>query len=211
MSCSVNLVPHAQFERRTLHRRRRTWLATGAALSLLIGVGAVLRAVAAQSLAQRVTRVAALDAQATEVQRRLTLAAADRAKLLARLEAAGDARRPQPWPQRLSALTAVTPATVCLSSIQILTPASHEAPDKPAAGKAPTTNRSVPASPAPGVQLVRVTGIAQDHVALAQAVEGIKRLPGWEKVDLVRATAEPYRSGVAVAFELACETREDRY
>jgi hypothetical protein len=53
-------------------------------------------------------------------------------------------------------------------------------------------------------------GYALDHSSLLRTVNVLQALPGWEHVELIRATAEPFRTGTAVSFELACQAREDQ-
>ncbi|MGD8453710.1 MAG: PilN domain-containing protein [Phycisphaerae bacterium] len=63
---------------------------------------------------------------------------------------------------------------------------------------------------APQAQAVRLVGYAVDHGALIQMLQTLESDPEWGQVELVRATLEPLRGGVAVAFQFDCRTGEGR-
>jgi hypothetical protein len=172
------------------------------AAGLLIAAGWSVQRAAAAVVARLSYEVAALEVQRTEAQRRLVNAGAQRSQLLARLQTVASARRPQPWAQRLTALTREAPQGIFLTAVTIA-----EGDRSPAAGPLGPAERNLSPS---GRQSVRLLGYALDHGALIQLLNTLQNLPGWQQVELVRATAEPFRRGSAVAFELACQTQEDR-
>jgi hypothetical protein len=53
-------------------------------------------------------------------------------------------------------------------------------------------------------------GLALDHPALIQFIRTVEDSREFGKVELVRATREPYRSGLAVMFELRCPVEGGR-
>jgi type IV pilus assembly protein PilM len=213
-----NLVPIARLRDRARIRRRAAWLGACLAAGLLIAAGWSVQRAAAAVVARLSREVAALEIQRTEAQRRLVNAGAQRSQLLARLQTVASARRPQPWAQRLTALTREAPQGIFLTAVTIAEGDQCFAAGKPFPG-IPTATGSPAASgttgpevgpAAPGRQSVRLLGYALDHGALIQLLNTLQNLPGWQQVELVRATAEPFRRGSAVAFELACQTQEDR-
>jgi hypothetical protein len=221
MNCSVNLVPTARLHAHARTRRRNRWLAACASLAVLVAIGWSVQHAAQAALARLAEDVSALELQRSEVQRRLVSADAQRTHLLQRLEIVSAARRPQPWAGRLVRLTREAPEGVFLTSLDITAtdgdnPATRNAaPPRPApvatgretgkpAGTPPTDTAGKPPS-----QAVRVLGYALDHAALLQFVNTLQRLPGWQQVELVRATQDPLRGGQAIAFELDCRALEE--
>ncbi len=211
--CSVNLVPTARLHARARARRQRAWLAVGAAGSLLWVAGWAVQRRAAAARAQAAEGLARVETQRAEVQRRLVAADAQRTQLLGQLETLAGVRRPQPWPRRLVALTRAAPPGVFLTAVHVTTPAAEATASQrdtrasPAASGAGAQTRPAPSANAG--QTVRLLGLAQEHAALLQLIQVLQQLPGWQRVDLVRATLEPYGGSLAVAFELDCRTQED--
>jgi len=217
MNCSVNLVPTARLHVHARTRRRNRWLATCVSLAALVGIGWSVQRAARVALTHLADEVRTLELQRTEVQRRLTGADAQRTQLLQRLEVVSAARHPQPWAGRLVRLTREAPEGVFLTTFEITasdapvsgarTVAPPPAPATTDATKS-TSTASDPAAKA-ATQAVRILGYALDHAALLQFVNTLQRLPGWQQVELVRATQDPLRGGQAIAFELDCRTLEE--
>ncbi len=209
MNCGVNLVPLAQLERRARQRRRQVWLTVCGVLALLGGAAWAVEHTAQAALDRRMRAVERLDRHRAEVQQRLAALATRRAALLARLESVTGVRRSQPWPGRLVALTRAAPAGVFLTSLTINPPGVAAGDRRAPAAKGGAASRPTETM-AEGVQDVRLQGYAMDHAELIQFLTRLQDLPGWVKVELVRATAEPVGQGTAVGFELACRTKEER-
>lgn len=217
MSCSVNLVPPARAQARERLRRRRAWLGVAAAGVLALGAGMAMQHVAGAGLVRLSRRVDALEAEHSDVQRRLLTADGRRTALLQKLEVMAEARRPQPWARRLAELARAAPEGVYLREMR-LAAADLENGAATAAGLASAATRApavagagqpVPVTPpAPGHTEVRLLGYALDHAALLRLLNVLQDFPDFQQVELVRATLEPHGGGVAVAFELACRTRE---
>lgn len=207
MNCSVNLVPLVHREQRARQRRRRAWLSVCVVLAVLSCAAWSVRHTADVALERRNQAGERLEQQRAEVQQRLVAAAARRTALLAQLDSVTGVRRQQPWPRRLLTLAREVPAGVLLTSLTIA-PAG-EAPGTRAGSAARTPASRAGEAVPPGSQDVRLQGYAVDHRELIEFLSLLQQLPGWAKVELVRAAAEPVGRGTAVAFELACRTQED--
>lgn len=205
MNCSVNLVPRSRRFARARVRRRNGWTVACIALAVLVCVGWGLERVATGALATLEHDVSRIDARRTNVQNRLEAADELRTLLLAQLETVCAARRPQPWAGRLVQLTTEAPPGILLTAITIGSSGGEAMVSR---GSRPPTesrrNAAGQSAQAKQQQAVRLVGYALDHPTLLQFYNVVQRLPGWDQVELVRATLEPYRGGVAVAFELDC-------
>lgn len=199
MSCSVNLVPAARLLARTRTRRRTAWVGVCTAAGVFLAAGWGLQHTAGGILTRLSVKVNALERQHAEGQRRLVVAAARRTQLLEQLRTIAEARRPQPWAHHLAALTLGAPDGVFLTAIKV-TPAGTESSS---AGRTQSDD-----SDSSQAHAIRLLGYALDHSSLIQLLNVLQNLPGWQQVELVRATSEPYEGSSAVAFELACQTRE---
>jgi len=212
MTCSVNLIPGARVHARIRGRRRRLWLVTCGLAVVLLATGWGVERTASESVTRLSESVKGLEAQQAEVQRRLVLASAQCAQLLAQLETIGAATRPQPWPRRMLKLLQAAPEGIRLTSLNV----EPSAPDNARRAAPPPVAAPGVASPtAAGGTIVekrsvRLEGLAADHGALIQFLHQLQGLPGWERVELVRAKQESRADGTAVAFELDCCTREDQ-
>ncbi|HPM25045.1 MAG TPA: PilN domain-containing protein [Phycisphaerae bacterium] len=212
MTCSVNLIPGARVHARIRGRRRRLWLVTCGLAVVLLATGWGVERTASESVTRLSESVKGLEAQQAEVQRRLVLASAQCAQLLAQLETIGAATRPQPWPRRMLKLLQAAPEGIRLTSLNV----EPSAPDNARRAAPPPVAASGVASPAAAggtiveKRSVRLEGLAADHGALIQFLHQLQGLPGWERVELVRAKQESRADGTAVAFELDCCTREDQ-
>lgn len=217
MTPGVNLVPQLQRLARVRARRRTVWTGLALTLAVLVASAWAVENTAARGLQRLADRVQATELQRAEVQRRLTTAEADRRLALETLQTVAAARRPQPWARRLATLTETAPEGVFLTALTV----SDGKPDARTAA-APLANlagsRPPPASlargtPAPaesprGAREVSLRGYALDHGALIQLLNTLQNMPGWHHVELVRATSEPFRAGLAVAFELTSAAEE---
>lgn len=212
---AVNLVPVGRFQAHARRRRQSAWVVACTVAGVLAAAGWGIQRTLSGMLVGLARKVDHVELQCTEAQRQLIAGAARRSQLLAQLNTIATARRPQTWAQRLVDLTSDAPDGVFLTAIQI---GSTDVSSAPAPANSPPR---VTASPPPGksappptaedsAQRVRLTGYATDHAALIQLLNTLQNEPGWRQVELVRATSEPLRSGFAVAFELACLTREDQ-
>jgi hypothetical protein len=185
--------------------------------SLLSVTGWGLQFAAASALQRLTDEVNELDVQRSEVQRRLVAAGGRRGGLADQLRILAQTRRPQPWAERLLILTREAPEGVFLTAIELSTRDGESTPAKEAVGTAravaPPAGGAVkagPPTPQPWAeaQTVRLRGMAVDHGALLQFLNTLQGLGDWKHVELVRATQAVYRTGSAVAFELACEIEE---
>lgn len=199
MNCAVNLVPATRLHTRTRLRRRRAWLATCAALGILLASAWLLRYAAQRQLVRLAGDVSALEAQRDNVQRRLVAIDARRQQILSELRGVALARRPQPWPQRLLALTRQAPAGVVLTSLRMQTRTADTAvpAETTAAAEVPTTT-----------QIVQMQGFALEHADLIGFVHVLETQPEWDSVELVQATRASYLSGQAVMFEVSAAAPE---
>lgn len=215
MTCSVNLIPGARVHARIRNRRRRLWLVTCGLAVVLLATGWGVERTASESVTRLSESVKGLEAQRAEVQRRLVLESTQRTQLLAQLETIGAATRPQPWPRRMLELMQAAPEGIQLTSLNV----EPSVPDNtrraaPPPGAAPALASGANTAAAGGAAVekraVRLEGLAADHGALIQFLHQMQGLPGWERVELVRAKQESHADGTAVAFELDCCTREDQ-
>ncbi len=209
----VNLVPAARLHTRACARRRVAWMGSCMLLAALLALAWGTQRIAANAVVQLGNEVAALEAQRAELARRMAATNAERTQLLGRLQTIAAARCPQTWPRRLVTLAREAPEGVFLTGITIATPAydpgtaqARNREARPAAGVRPPAQRVA----SDEMQSVRLLGYALDHGALLQFLNTLQRLPGWRQVELVRATQEPYRGALAVAFELEGRTQEER-
>ncbi len=220
MSYSVNLVPVARLHARIRTQRRTGWIGAGVAAAALLAIGWGSQH-AATSAVKRLTRdVNTLDVQRSETQRALLAANGRRTQLLDELQTIAAARRPQPWAQRLVTLTREAPPGVFLTAVDISAPdvdKGQAPPAQPAAvtgrpkdDAASSGSRPGQGGASPKARAVRLRGYAIDHPTLLQFLSTLQGLPGWRHVELVRASQEPYRGGLAIGFELDCRTEEDR-
>ena len=210
----VNLVPATRRHAQACVRRRVAWVGSCALLAALLALTWGAQRIAASAVVQLGNEVAALDAQRAEFTRRMAATNARRAQLLGRLQTVAAARRPQAWPRRLVTLAREAPEGVFLTGITIATPVRDPGPApvqnreaRPVAAGRPPAQRAVAGGE---MQSVRLLGYALDHGALLQFLATLQRLPGWRQVELIRATQEPYRGALAVAFELEGRTQEER-
>lgn len=235
-SSSVNLVPLARLQADQRLSRRNVWIVVVLTGAACCAAGWTVQHVANKSLARLTHRVNLLNAQRSDVQRRLVDAEKRRAELLDRLRTLVAARRPQPWPERLLRLTREAPEGVFLTSITaestaalrtpIATPHASAGPQggafaaaalggavAPTAGwKSATSADANPAAPDPPVELqsVQLRGYAASHGALLQFLNTLQRLPGWRQVDLVQATQAQFgAAGQVIAFEFDCRAAEE--
>ncbi len=216
MSCSVNLIPVERLHAQVRDRRRAAWLAACAIIGVLVGAGWIIERAGANALARLSGTVSALQVQRGGIRERLAAGQARRTELLARLQKVAAARQPQTWAARLTAMTGKAPEGVFLTGLNVSEIVSTEkgnAPQSPRPAATPAAPGAATAKPqssestAPAYT-VRLLGYAIDHAALIQFINTLQSLPGWRRVELVRATLEPYRGGVAVAFELEGQTQE---
>lgn len=205
MTCSVNLVPTQRLHARARSRRRRTWFGVWTGIGVVIVAGWAVQGIAGTALRHLSADVRKQTAQRTAAQRQLMTASAQRAELLEQLETLAAARRAQPWPARLTVLAREAPDGVFLTGIRVgMEEVARDAgragrqPPQPAANEIESVT-----------QPVRLAGYALDHAALLQLVNTLQAQTGWQQVELVRATREPFRNGQAVAFELDCRASED--
>jgi hypothetical protein len=213
MTCSVNLVPALRRHTRRRARRGCRWLGFGVGLCVLLATAWAAERTAASTLARLGDTVSALELRRTEVQRRLLLAQQQRTRLLEQLQTVAGARRPQLWPQRLVTLMRETPPGVFLTALHVDPPVVVEPAVPP-----PATQATAQTPDAHGhdgsVTPVRMVGYALNHDALLQFLHALQSAsggcPAWQHVELIRATQEPYQSGLLVAFELACRIEEER-
>ena len=211
MSCSVNLVPTAQLHARARGRRRTAWASACTIGALLLGGGWTVQYFATRALGRLSGHVRTLEVQRSEMGRQFVTASSERDELLERLQVIAAARRPQPWARHLTQLARETPEGVFLTQMTV-TSLSGARPGatggrRSALARAPTAPTE---SAGPVGQSVRLLGYALDHASLIQLLDTIKRFPEWDQVELVRATLEPYRAGMVVAFELDCHTAEEQ-
>lgn len=214
MSCSVNLVPSVPLQVRRRNRRRKLWLGVSTLVAFVIAGGWITRQATAQVLERLVARVAELDGQRSDLEHRLVAAAARRTQLLEQLGTAAAARHPQPWAGRFLALNREMPEGIFLTTIELALPddgGARRPRNVPGAGRIASVGGAVSAGEPEAGSLdrrVRMHGFALDHGALIQALNTLQRLPGWQEVELVRATLEDLGQGQAVAFELSCVSPE---
>ena len=217
MTPGVNLVPQVHRLARVRARRRTVWTGLAVTLAVLVASAWAVENTAVRGLRRLADRVQATELQRAEVQRRLTTAETDRRLALEALQTVAAARRPQPWARRLATLVETAPEGVFLTALTV----SDGRPDARAAGPAAKASggRSTPAAagrgtPAPtenprAAREVFLRGYALDHGALIQLLNTLQNMPGWHHVELVRATSEPIRAGLAVAFELTSAAEEN--
>ena len=209
MSCSVNLVPVNQLLGRRRARRQVAWGGSALVLLGLLALAGGVQRVAGSAVVQLRQEVAALEAQRAELQRRLSTADGRRQQLMTRLQTLAQARCGQPWARWLVDLTRSAPPGVFLTAISAAPPVVEAV----AGARAASENQPRPqgassaapaARPTPGLetQSVRLLGYAVSHEALLQFLNALQRLPGWQRVDLIRAAQEPLGGALAVGFEL---------
>jgi Tfp pilus assembly protein PilN len=211
MSYAVNLLPESCHNARRRARRRNAW--TGILLSaglLVIGTWAALSA--ADRAIQRLTReIAGLQARQSELDRQSTLAARLRNDLAQQGRALAALRQEHLLPGQLLTLAREAPGGIVLTEIRT----QSAGRPRPAIPVRPQTARASTVRPqraglgdqgAAGA--VQVNGYAIDHDELTRLIGTIQRIPQWEQVELLRAGREPYRSGMALAFQLECHPRE---
>ena len=220
MNYSVNLVPVARLQARIRTQRRTGWMGAGVTAAALLAIGWGSQHAATSAVRRLTNDVTALDVQRSETQRALLAANGRRTQLLGKLQTVTAAKRPQPWAQRLVTLTREAPPGVFLTAVNISAPDVEKSP-APAARPAsvagqPKEDAASPRPPptqggaSPEVRAVRLLGYAIDHPTLLQFLNTLQGLPGWRHVELIRASQEPYRGGLAIGFELDCRTEEDR-
>jgi len=208
MSCSVNLIPDTLARARLRGQRRKIWIGICSAAAVLLFIGWSVERAAAVSLRKTSESLSALEAQHAEVNQALAAVDAECAALLEQLQTVATARRPQPWPGRLVAMSGTAPGGVFLTRIRVSAPdESRASPRGVSFISADATSDEDDARPVAS-QAVQLFGYAADHEVLIQWLNAVQELPGWQEVELVRATLEPYGHGLAVAFELDCETVE---
>lgn len=217
MTCSVNLVPVAQVTARSRARRRTAWLTVCALAGLMLAGGWIMQFASAAALRQLQETIAATEVQRSEIQRRVVAANGRRAQLLDQLQTLAQGRRPQPWPQRLVALTRDAPEGVFLTALEVSTqeqtsPAPPRDSGATAASAVPAPGPAREGAAAPKTPTercsVHLRGYAIDHGALIQFLNALQSAGQWQSVELVRANQEPFRRGTAVAFEFECRAAE---
>jgi len=216
MSASVNLVPLDCLHARVRSRRRNAWtlLTLGAGvfvLSVWLVSGTASNAVkrAGQRLGEAQTRQ-------TDLNRELANTTAARAALIDQLRLLSGLQREQPWARRLAVLAADIPPGVVLTQVtaDVRAPRStaNAEPLAPPARPAPAAQRDAGAAVAARRQsqplTVQLSGVAVDHDELAGLIETLRCIEGWGQVELTRAARRPFLNGLAVAFQLQCESRE---
>jgi hypothetical protein len=210
MSVTINLVPLPQLQARRRRQRCNAWITLCSAAGVLCATAGAVRSVATDSLAKLTGQLGAIEKQQQDLRVRLLADSARRTELVQQLETAAGARRPQPWAGRLVHLAREAPEGVFLTSLTATpAPAVSAAAPPPPPGAAKSDVKTAPPATAP-LQAVRLQGYALDHGALLQLYGTLERLAGFEDVALVRATQEPFRNGMALAFELECRAHEGR-
>lgn len=211
MSCAVNLLPESCHHARRRAFRRNVWTALLLSAGLLaVGSWAVLRATD-QAILRLIREFDSVQMKQSELDRHLTLAARLRNELVEQARALSALRQEQPLPAQLLALTDRAPDGVVLTEIRSAPPVAAERP----ARRPSNTSRAAPTKPSrraarheqPAL-LVHMSGYALDHDELARLIDVLKAVPDWERVELLRATREPYGDGVGLAFRLECRQRE---
>jgi hypothetical protein len=219
MSCTVNLLPVSCRNARRRTVRRNAWTALVLSIGLLVvGTWAALRAVD-RSLQRLSHQFASAQSKQSELHRQWALATRLRHDLLQRGRTLSALRQEQFLPEQLLALTHQAPDGVVFTEISAQ-PATGGRPAarpvlQPAgliANGQPGSHTALPQDPSATDQplVVHMTGYAADHDQLARLIGVLQRVPRWERVELLGATREPYRSGVALAFRLECQPGESR-
>ncbi len=206
MSTSVNLVPLVCLHARARAKRRNTWtfLTLGAGvfvLSVWLVSGTASSAVNSAS-----RRLGEAQARQLALNHELADATGARTALIDQLRLLSDLQQEQPWARRLAVLAAEIPPGVVLTQVTVdaralRSPASSERNTSAAVAGPAGRRQSQPLT-------VQLSGVAVDHDELARLIETLRRSEGWGQVELTRADRRPFLNGLAVAFQLQCESRE---
>jgi hypothetical protein len=217
MNRAVNLLPESCHNARRRARRRNVWtIFTLSAGLLVIGAWVALCATD-RTLSDLNGQFAIAECKQAELERRLTLATKLRDDLVQRARTLAALRQEQPLPAQLLMLTRQAPTGVVFTEISAVTAASGRSAARPFSTRARVVRHgqsgSHPAPPhGPSVTseplVVRMSGYAVDHDQLARLIHVLQRVPQWERVELLAAAREPYRTGMALAFELECGSPE---
>jgi Tfp pilus assembly protein PilN len=211
MSTSVNLVPLVCLHARARAKRRNTWT------FLTLGAGVFVLSVwlvsgTASSAVKRASRrLGEVQARQLTLNHELADATGARTALIDQLRLLSDMQQEQPWARRLAVLAAGIPPGVVLTQVTVNAQAlrSPAARPKPAAERNTSAAVADPAGRRQSQPLtVQVSGVAVDHDELARLIETLRRSEGWGQVELTRADRRPFLNGLAVAFQLQCESRE---
>ena len=203
MSCAVNLLPEACHDARRRIRHRSVWVIvlSGAAV-LLAGTWLVLGATG-RAIVRQGQELGAVQIVQSELDRQLTLATITRNELVEQGRALLALRQDQELPEQLLALSNQAPEGVVFTEINT----GSRAGKRPPIGRA-IRNEASAAETGAGTA-VSMRGYAVDHDQLTRLIAVLRRIPSWSKVELIRATREPYRGGNALAFHLECRQMED--
>ncbi len=219
MSTSVNLVPLVCLHARARAKRRNTWT------FLTLGAGVFVLSVwlvsgTASSAVNRASRrLGEAQARQLALNHELADATGARTALIDQLRLLSDMQQEQPWARRLAVLAAEIPPGVVLTQVTVdaqalRSPASSERRSPPARPAPAAERNTSPAVAGPAGRrqsqplTVQLSGVAVDHDELARLIETLRRSEGWGQVELIRADRRPFLNGLAVAFQLQCESRE---
>jgi hypothetical protein len=221
MSYAVNLLPESCHNacRRTL--RRNAWTVTLLSVGLLL-IGTWVALGATNRTIRRLNHeFANVQIRQSELDRQLTLAIKLRNALAQRARTLAALRQEQPLPEQLLVLTRQAPRGVVFTEI-LTRPVgsartssrspSRAFPGPPSRASRPEPLKATPNDlpPSGGPLVVQMSGYAVDQDELTRLIDILQRVPQWERVELLRAAREPYRTGVALAFQLECRPAEIR-
>ncbi len=185
----VNLIPIDCLDAQSRRTHMKMWLGVGLGMCALMACAGIHYLHTLHTARQLMTRLS--EAQQTQADRaaQLSSAQADHDEIVTAAGALIGLRRTHPVPQRLLTLAQLTPEGVVLDQVRGVSMAR---------GTDGTQPRSA-----------TVTGHALDHHELDSMMRAMQDTSEWRQVNLVRATREPYRAGVAVAFQLQCDPLEE--
>lgn len=211
MACTVNLVPEAAQHLMRRAQRLKRWAGVLVCAALLTGLLGVFYASAMRE--QKLAADALVNVRAREagVARDQTLLDQARRALLERSELLRQVTPRNPWAERLTRIARDLPEAVVLTSLRGST-STGPAPAASAnsAGAAPPRGRATkPPSSAPAAAFeLDVQGLALRQGNVTQLIECIQRMPGFGRVDLLRAVHEPRTGGELVRFQIDCHGKE---
>ena len=203
MSCAVNLLPEACHDARRRIRHRSVWtIIVAGSLVLLVGIWVVLGA-SDRAIVRQGQELGAVQMVQSELDRQLTLATITRNELVEKGRALLALRQEQELPAQLLALSNQTPAGVVLTQISTETRSGMRPPMGGGRKSVKSDTGGI------GTGVVFMNGYAVNHDQLTRLIAVLRRIPRWSRVELVRATREPYQRGEALAFRLECRQMEN--
>lgn len=214
MSRGVNLIPAVCRRRRARAGRLRLWTLVCGGAALLVGCAWILVGQDARETARLQAALSAAQAGGTELERELTLAARQRDVLVEKARALLQVRDGGRLASRFAQLHQGAPAGVMLTEV-----VARPAPPAPPAA-APAAAAVKPGAPAAALPpaarprlldtdpIVQIAGLAASQADVSALMDALRGVEGWNRIELLRASAQPAAAGELVAFKLECRRAE---